>query len=167
MTNQTLESFVNSIRNLYQKPASTTTSPSQQQQPARTPLGHDVNYTEVHNTITAHLTTLHENLPNLLDNVLPIFTLPEFTLPNMAVLYAITSQFEQHTSASTNSLVQSPPTTSTNSNTATAQKSISVHADGAAPLNPSILSMINQEKLLNEVENCIHFSDERQVNSRF
>ena len=158
MTNQTLEGFVNSIRNLYQRFPSTT-SPSQEQQSAKASFGNDVNYAEVHNTITAHLNTLHENVLNLLDNVLPIFTLPEFTLPNMAVLYAITSQFEQHSSTSTNT----QPTTSVNSNNTVAQKSISIHTDGATPLNPLILSTINQEKLLNEVESCIQLSDERQV----
>jgi len=163
MTNQTLESFVNAIRNLYQKPSSTNANPSQQQQSTTTnTFSHEVNYSEVHNVITSHLNILHENVPNLLDNVLPIFTLPEFTLPNMAVLYAITSQFEQNASNSNASLAQSP-STSVNTNTTPAQKSISIHTDGAATLNPAFLSTINQEKLLNEVESCIQLSDERQV----
>lgn len=72
--------------------------------------------------INSNLEALTDNAANLIDNVLPVFSLPEFSLPNMAVLYAVICQLQQQ------------PT-----------------------LN------INQEKLLNEIENCIRNSDERQV----
>ena len=161
MTSLTLESFVNSIRNLYQKPSSLSPSAQNNQQQTSSTASshnHEINYTEVQNTIHSHLNVFYENATNLLDNVLPIFTLPEYTLPNMAVLYAIITQLENSSSAS-----PSAPTTSSASNSNTSQKSVAVHSDGAPNPNQAISSSINHEKLLNEVESCIQFSDERQV----
>lgn len=79
-TNSGLESFVNSIRNMFQHTSS-------------------INYADVYNTINSHLDIFNENASNLLDNVLPVFTLPEFSLPYMAVLYAISNQFQAQTAA--------------------------------------------------------------------
>ena len=163
MTNVTLESFVNSIRNLYQKSSSTSpqTSAGQTSAAAASSANHDINYTEVQNTIHLHLNVFYENAANLLDNVLPIFTLPEYTLPNMAVLYAVVTQLENsNTSASTSSATNSSSSIS---------KSVTVHTEGAATssANSTIANAINHDRLLNEVENCIQFSDERQVKMQF
>lgn len=117
--NQTLEAFVNTIRNLYQQ-----TEP---------------NYTDIYNTINSHLELFKDNGSNLLDNVLPVFTLPEYTLPNMAVLYAIVSQLKN----------------SVNNSGATAT------APDVSTVNTS--AIINQETLLNNVENCINSADSKQV----
>ena len=121
--NQTLEAFVNTIRNLYQQ-----TEP---------------NYTDIYNTINSHLELFKDNGSNLLDNVLPVFTLPEYTLPNMAVLYAIVSQLKN----------------SVNNSGATAT------APDVSTVNTS--AIINQETLLNNVENCINSADSKQVTKIF
>lgn len=123
----TLESFVNTIRNLYQPTAQT-----ESQKPA------NVNYIEVYNAINTNLQVFNENSNSLLDNVLPVFTLPEFTLPNMAVLYAIITKSQQQlTPQQLKSLNE-----------------IDVTAN---------LGDINQDRLINELENCLNHSDEKQV----
>lgn len=143
--NLTLEQFVNSIRNLYASAGSSSTSGSvgggstsssgsnqaqQQQQQSSDQHSHQssssrlslANYGEILNVINSNLEALTDNAANLIDNVLPVFSLPEFSLPNMAVLYAVICQLQQQ---------------------------------------PTLT--INQEKLLNEIENCIRNADERQV----
>jgi hypothetical protein len=87
MANSKLEAFVNAIRNLYQQAEISTSQTS----------SNSINYTEVLNLINSSRDVLNENCTNLIDNVLPIFTLPVFTLPNMALLYAIVSQIQQQT----------------------------------------------------------------------
>lgn len=131
--NLTLEQFVNSIRNLYG--SSQLASQGSQQQPPQQQQGssdaslplqkstQSVNYGEVLSTINSNMDALTENASNLVDNVLPVFVLPEYTLPNMAVLYAVIQHQQQSQAANT----------------------------------------VNQEKLLNEIENCIKLADERQV----
>lgn len=142
---QSLETFVNSIRNLYQKlhqqtvqhssPNNATDSAQQQQSSTTSKVG-SVNYLEIYNTINANLDVFSENGNNLLDNVLPIFTLPEYTLPNMAVLYGIITQVYQQAKTTGSSDVD---------------------------LTRTNLTPANQEKLFTSIENCIQFSDERQV----
>ena len=75
MANSGLESFVNTIRNMYQNT--------------------NANYNEIFNTINTHLDFFNENSQNLIDNILPIFTLPLYTLPHMTVIYVISSQPQQ------------------------------------------------------------------------
>ena len=121
MVNVTLESFVNTIRNLYQNSTG------------------NINYQEVFNTINANLEVFNENPSNLLENVLPIFSLPEFTLPNMAVLFGIMSQVKQAQTSSTN-LATAPVTSSANNAT-----------------------FLNQQNFLQEIEKCIQSADDHQV----
>jgi COP9 signalosome complex subunit 3 len=66
-----LEPFVNTIRNIYQQQT--------------------IQYQEVYNTIIQHTELLTKNLNNL-ENILPIFTLPEYTLPHLAILHTYTQQ---------------------------------------------------------------------------
>jgi hypothetical protein len=75
MASSGLESFVNNIRNMYQNV--------------------NVNYTEVFNLINSHMYFFNESSQNLLDNVLPVFILPDFTLPHVSVLYSIVTQLQQ------------------------------------------------------------------------
>ncbi len=75
MASSGLESFVNNIRNMYQNV--------------------NVNYTEVFNLINSHMDFFNESSQNLLDNVLPVFILPDFTLPHVSVLYSIVTQLQQ------------------------------------------------------------------------
>lgn len=132
----TLESFVNTIRNLYQQTAQS--SSDSQQKPSC------INYLEVFNTINSNLEVFNENSNNLLDNILPVFTLPEFTLPNMAVLYAIINKSQQQ---------QQHP------NLAQARPMNEVEA----LIN---LADVNQDKLLTELQNCLQNADENQVNNK-
>ena len=136
-SNLTLEQFVNSIRNLYSSSSTTSSGSSNQAQTSeqsnQTSKMSMASYSEILNVINSNLEALTDNAANLIDNVLPVFVLPEFTLPNMAVLYAVISQLQQQSS--------------------NGQQQQQQHA-----LN------INQEKLLNEIENCIRLADERQVN---
>lgn len=144
-SNQTLEQFVNSIRNLYSASTSTATtsagSNQQQQQQQSSDSSPQTtgtkslsvaNYGEILNVINSNLEALTDNAANLMDNVLPVFPLPDYTLPNMAVLYAIIMQLQQQSAAATSQQQQQT-------------------------LN------INQEKLVNEIENCIRLADESQV----
>jgi hypothetical protein len=159
MSNQTLEAFVNSIQNLYQINSQHQLQKSPQQQNQTQPsssknqnLHQDLNYTDIFNTINSNLGIFHENASsNLIDNLLPIFTLPEYTLPNMAVLYAIVSQQSAATSASIARQDLGVDTGNEGNNNST----------GAAVLS------VNPDRLLNEIENCIQFSDEKQVNQTF
>lgn len=96
-----------------------------------------VNYTEIFNTINSHSDIINENFSNLLDNVLPIFNLPEYTLPHMSALYAIVLQVN-------------------NANSSTAGNAV------APAANPNIAS-INLDRLLSDVENCINLADYKQV----
>ena len=135
-----LEQFVNSIRNMYHsQQQQQQTSPTshqtldQQNRSATTSTGGPINYAEIFNTINSNLEVLSENANNLIDNVLPVFTLPEYTLPNMAVLYTIV----------TSKVNEAELTRSNATNT------------------------VNQEKILNEVENCIKFAEEKQVEELF
>lgn len=122
MSNLTLEAFVNSIRNLYQSQSQTS-----------------INYVEIYNTINSNLDVFNDNTIGLIDNVLPVFTLPEFTLPNMAVLFAVVTKLQAFT------------------------------ASGHAAQNEQEAGNfqnstgINLERLLNEIENCIQKADEKQV----
>ena len=89
MSNANLETFVNNIRSLYQKENTIS-----------------ANYIEIFNSINSQLFTLTakstytspelpiltESIPYLLDNALPVFNLPEYTLPHMSILYAIVMQ---------------------------------------------------------------------------
>lgn len=68
-----LENFVNLVRNLYQ-----------QQQQA-------IPYQEIYNVVNQNLEILFKNQQNL-ENLLQIFTLPDYTLPHVAILYT----FVQH-----------------------------------------------------------------------
>ena len=138
MSNNTLNSFISTIRNLYKQ----SQSPQQQQQQS-IPIHTDVNFHEVYSTINSHINLFYDNLRNLIENVLPMFNLPEFTLPNIAVLYAIVTQLEQSTAS------------------ATANQARAEHTDEA--MSASGASSINQERLMNEIANCIELSDERQV----
>lgn len=122
MTNSSgLETFVNSIQNLYQRTEASS-----------------INYTEVFNLISSHSEVFSANIPTLLDNVLPIFTLPEYTLPNMACLYAIVVKLN---------------------NQATQNSNLSPNA--VAPSGSDL--NINQEQLLTCLENCIGSADKKQV----
>lgn len=81
-----LESFVNSIRNLYQ---------SKQQSGAATSTSL-VNLNEIYSTLSSNLDVLNEQSAlNLIDNVLPLFPLPEFTLPNLFILFSATNKIQQ------------------------------------------------------------------------
>lgn len=133
-SNLTLEQFVNSIRNLYSSSSTTTSNQAQtSEQSNQTFKMSMASYSEILNVINSNLEALTDSAANLIDNVLPVFVLPEFTLPNMAVLYAVISQLQQ-------------------------QQSNGQQQQQQHTLN------INQEKLLNEIENCIRLADERQVN---
>lgn len=121
MANVTLESFVNTIRNLYQNPTG------------------NINYQEVFSTINTNLEVFNENPTNLLENVLPIFSLPEFTLPHMAVLFGIMSQIKQ-SQTSSSGLATAPVATQANN-----------------------LTSLNQQNFLQEIENCIQLADDQQV----
>jgi hypothetical protein len=142
MSTLTLEQFVNSIRNLYNhqqaSPSSSHQTLDQQQTSNKTSNNATgpINYSEIFNTINSNLEVFTENANNLIDNVLPVFTLPEYTLPNMAVLFAVVTQLQQQAK----------------SNDAEPSRS-----------NVTTTSNVNQEKILNEVENCIKFADEKQV----
>jgi hypothetical protein len=148
MSNQTLEAFVNSIQNLYQQhpsqSASQSQSPQNQNQSSTSSITQDLNYNEIFNTINSNLNIFLENASNLMDNLLPIFTLPEYTLPNMAVLFSIISQ-QSAAQAFAAKQDLGVDTSSNGSNAALAAVTV------------------NQDRLLNEVENCIQFSDEKQV----
>lgn len=120
MSNANLETFVNSIRNLYQKENAS-----------------GVNYIEILNAINSHSDLINENFSNLLDNVLPIFNLPDYTLPHMSVLYAIVLQVN-------------------NTNSATGGNAV-------APAANTNIAGINLDRLFNDVENCINSADYRQV----
>lgn len=124
--NANLEAFVNTIRSSYQQ--------TQNSSP---------NFTDIYNTINSHLDVFKDNGPNLLENVLPVFTLPEYTLPNMAVLYAIISQVKNITTGA-NAIAPALPNVST-----------------AAAANTA--NTINQEKLLNDIESCLNSADYNQV----
>lgn len=134
MATTTLETFVNSIRNLYQQPAGSSGGGA----------GGGVNYIEIFSAINAHLDVFNENPSNLLDNVLPVFTLPEYSLPNMAVLYAIISQLQQ-----AKAIAQQQ------------QQQQVTNAPNAAAL--SAILGVDQEKLTNCVQSCIELADEKQV----
>jgi hypothetical protein len=144
MSNQTLEAFVNSIQNLYQQQSSQSQSPQNQNQSSSLSSTHDLNYNEIFNTINSNLNIFLENASNLIDNLLPIFTLPEYTLPNMAVLFAIITQ---------QSAAQA----------FAAKQDLGVDTSSGGSNAPLALVNVNQDRLLNEVENCIKFSDEKQV----
>jgi hypothetical protein len=107
-----------------------------------------VNYVEIYNTINSNLDVLSENASNLLENVLPVFTLPEYTLPNMAVLYAVVTQLQQQQSRA-NSAATGATSSSGNTNENEPGRGI---------------ESVNSEKLLNSIESCIQFADEKQVN---
>lgn len=113
MASSGLEAFVNSIRNMHQQS--------------------NVNYTEIFNAINSNLDAFSENAPNLLDNVLPVFTLPEYTLPHMSVLFAISSSQQQQQNQATNALFK-------------------LHLNAAY-----------QDKFILAVENCIQRADYKQV----
>lgn len=126
--NPGLETFVNTIQNLYQ-----------QQQAAS---NQSVNYTEISNAINSHSEVFNDNGPSLLENVLPVFTLPEYTLPHMAILYAIVTQYNNKLNQNTNvSPSATAPTTSNNKN----------------------LLNTNQETFLAHIENFIDLADKKQV----
>ena len=125
MPNNTLKNFISTIRSLYKQ----STSPQQQQSTA---TSNDVNFHEVYSTINSHINLFYDNLPNLIENVLPLFNLPEFTLPNIAVLYAIVTQLEQSTASTS---------------TASANQARAEHTDEA--MSASGVNSINQERLLN------------------
>ena len=72
-----LEQFVNTIRNQYQQQT--------------------VPYQEVYNTLVQHSELLAKNINNL-ENILPIFTLPEYTLPHLSIIHAYVQYYQQQTS---------------------------------------------------------------------
>lgn len=121
--NPNLEAFVNTIRNLYQQSSS----------------GLNVNYTDIHNAINSHLDVFNDNGPTLLENVLPVFTLPGYTLPHIAVLYAIISQINNSTQNSGSS------------------------PNATAPVAGNTVVNVNLEKLLSDIENCINMADCKQI----
>ena len=123
MTGSTLETFVNSMQNLYNPPG--------QSEPK-----HEPNYSEVYSAIFSNINLLMNASTNLLNNALQVFTLPEYTLPHMAILNAISNIFEK-------------------------QKADSNQATPSA--NTSDSNRINLEELLNQVERCLQLGDERQV----
>lgn len=127
-----MESFVNTIRSLYQQQQQQQQHQSAQGQP-QSSTQKPINYNEIYNTINSNLELFNENSDNLFDNVLPIFTLPEFTLPTMAALYAITSK---------------------------AQSQVKSLNEIEAVAN---LGSVNEDKLLNHLENCLKNSDPRQI----
>jgi tetratricopeptide (TPR) repeat protein len=149
-SNQTLESFVNSVRALYQ-------SSTQQQQPQAATSSSNSNrlapnYAEIYNTVMSNLEVFNENVANLLDYVAPIFTLPEFTLPKMGLLYSIENQLQKLNSSST-------ACGSSSAVTAIA----SVITGGLSVAQAAALASINQSRLLEEIENCLELADEKQV----
>jgi hypothetical protein len=137
-----LEAYVNSIRNLYQNSS--------------------INYNEIY----AILNSNHElfinstaDLNNPIDNVLPVFTLPQFTLPNMFVLYSISNKIQ-------NLLKKSPNSVTSGEQQQTEMETSSNSTSNAAnPNNPSNLNAggVSLEKLVREIENCLKQADENQV----
>ena len=127
MATLTLEAFVNSIRNLYQQP--------------QTSANYNVNFIEIFNTINSHLEIFNDNAQNLIENVLPLFPLPEYTLPHMAVLFSIVSQM-QHVNHSNLNIAQAVPISNSSQNQITS---------------------INHELFLLNIENCIKLADHKQV----
>ena len=126
MTNSSgLETFINTIQMLYQTPDTSS-----------------INYTEVFNLITSHSEVFNANISTLLDNVLPIFTLPEYTLPNMACLYAIVVQLNSQTASQSNS---------------------GMSPNAVAPSSRSSDLNINQEQFMACLESCIGSADKKQV----
>jgi len=123
MTGSTFEAFVNSMQNVYNPPGQSESK-------------HEPNYSEVYSTIFSNINLLMNTSPNLLTNALPVFTLPEYTLPHMAILNAISQIFEK-------------------------QRADSNQATASASTSDS--NRINLEELLNEVERCLQLGDERQV----
>jgi hypothetical protein len=150
MSNLTLEAFVNSIQNLYQQQSSQSASqsPQNQNQSLSSSITHDLNYNEIFNTINSNLNIFLDNASNLIDNLLPIFSLPEYTLPNMAVLFAVISQ---------QSAAQA----------FAAKQDLGVDTSSSGSNAALAVINVNQDKLLNEIENCIQFSDEKQVGALY
>ena len=135
-----LEVFVNAIRQLYEQHSQNPKMPG--------------NYTDVYNCIQANLDLLSsQNASNLFDNVLPIFSLPEFTLPHMAVLYALATPMQQQQQSS------SAPSSTTGSTTAVRVTSTTVDV----AQQTSGQAATNQERLVNHVDNCLKLADDRQV----
>ena len=127
MATLTLEAFVNSIRNLYQQP--------------QTSSNYNINFIEIFNTINSHLEIFNDNAHSLIENVLPLFPLPEYTLPHMAVLFSIVSQM-QHVNYSNHNIAQAVPIANSTQNQ---------------------IASINQELFLLNIENCIKLADSKQV----
>ena len=117
-----MESFISNIRSLYQQQ-------TQQQNDTQKPI----NYNEIYNTINSNLDVFNENSDTLLNNVIPNFSLPEYTLPHMAIIYAIITK-SQSQAKNLNEI--------------------------EAVAN---LTGVNEENLLHSVEICLKNSDPNQV----
>lgn len=117
-SNPALEAVVSTIRSLHQQQNLLNTS----------------NYVEICNALDSNLDLLNENHP---ENLLPIFTLPEYTLPHIYVLYCLVKRSSEPV-----------PTQSPNA---------------TAPVANTSAPATNQEKLLNDVENCILLADYKQI----
>ncbi len=125
MTNSSgLDVFINNIRTLYQQPETSF-----------------INYNEIFNLINSHSEVLNANISTLLDNVLPIFTLPEYSLPYMACLYAIVVQLNSQ-----------------------ANQNSSVSPNSVAPTHSANNLNLNDEQFMTCLENCIGSADKKQVN---
>lgn len=123
-----LDTFITTIQSLYQRPETSNQS---------------INYTEIYNVINSNLNYTDfftSSTTSLLDNVLPIFVLPEYTLPNMAVLYAIVTQ--------------------TNNK---AKLNASLSPNAVAPTASLNDSSVNDEQLMACLENCVGRADRKQV----
>ena len=142
-TNLSLESFINSIKNLYQQG------------------GTNVNYAEIDNTLHSNPDAfISENPLNLIDNILPIFPLPVYTLPNIYVLQAATNKIQYINKTNPNQFPN--PSAQVPSSNAEVET-------GAASHNFLSLSIagVNVDRLLNLIENSIQFADEKQVKRNF
>ena len=168
MSNMTLEALVSNVQNMYQAQhqryaSSASTSAAAAAAASGGGGGGEANYPDIFNTLVQNLNVLQDNAHNLLDNVLPIFVLPEFTLANMVVLYACASQPVADTGAASATSSQSSQSASTSGAASGGSRAARLGSKDSPTTASQHHTPIDQDKLFHQVEICIGQADERQV----
>jgi hypothetical protein len=148
MSNLSMEAFVSSIRNMFQSTAPDQSSSS-------------INFVEIYNMLNSNIDIFTETPVNLVENVLPVFPLPEFTLPHLFVLYAIINKIQQHLKSNTSAA------TNSNQNAASNEMDSSASAPSSSNLANLIVLGMNADRLISLLESSIQLADEIQVSKYF
>jgi hypothetical protein len=142
MPNSSMDAFVSSIRGLYH------------------PTSGVVNHIEIYNMLSTNTEIFTDTPLNVIDNVLPVFPLPEFTLPHLFVLHSVVNKIQLNLKAATSS--NAPNTNATTSAAANNEMDSSASLPAANPETQAVLG-ISFDRLLGLLESAIQLADENQV----